>query len=95
VLADVTCERPIARPAPSGEATFSQPRVNGMPLANCHFPSSRCGQASADAYCCAAGFSRAERFGGSPDGTRWIHMGDGSVCDGPQCRALTDVVCRR
>jgi len=95
VIADVTCEQPTTRPAPPAQATISQPRVNRLPLANCHLPSSRCGQASADAYCRAAGFARADRFGGSPEGTRSVHMGDGSTCEGPQCRALSDIVCSR
>lgn len=95
VLADVTCAQPTAPPSAPAQVTIGQPRVNRLPLANCHLPSSRCGQASADAFCRAAGFARAERFGGSPEGTRSVHMGDGSVCDGPQCRALSDIVCSR
>lgn len=95
VIADVTCERPTAPQALPTKATISQPQVNRAPLANCHLPSRSCGQASADAFCRAAGFARADRFGGSAEGTRSVHMGDGSVCDGPQCRALSDIVCSR
>lgn len=94
-LAQVVCERPVKSPGALLLNLIQAPRVNRLPLAECMAPGQGCGQVAADTFCRAGGFARATRFGRSREGTRAFHLGDQTICDGPQCRALIDISCSR
>lgn len=77
------------------KATIEGPRINGIALSSCLYPSRGCGQEAASAYCVAAGYAEAKSFGQGGGGAPSIHLGDRTQCSGPQCRSITHVVCTR
>lgn len=93
-LRNVQCQGFAAARTMPVKATIDEPRINGIALSSCLYPSRGCGEEAASAYCVAAGYAEARAFGQAAGGQS-IHLGDRTVCSGPQCRSITQVVCTR
>jgi hypothetical protein len=96
-LAAVTCEGTFPSIPQETEKLFPQPRINETNFSECAAPNRDCGgEEMAHTFCRAVGYmGGAKSFKLSPSGTRSIYPADQKVCTGPECRAITDVMCIR
>ena len=83
---------PTSSPATTGEATFTNPKMNGMGVDNCATFAGNCGQGGADLFCRNKGYARASRFSLSRMQPTYI-LGDGRTCNNETCVGLSQVTC--
>ena len=74
--------------------TIPGPRFRGVPVDSCLRPGRDCGQPAAEAYCKTRGFPAAASFATGKVARTWM-IGEAKDCRGPECTALTQVVCAR